>query len=75
MRKCLDSKIFQGEEMRLKNIVAYQSLFAEIGFQNLGRASAWFQAFLSSANEVSTGPTCQFVYLCLHGLFSGCLIG
>ena len=23
------------------------------------------QGFLSSANEVSTGPTCQFVYVCL----------
>ena len=26
-------------------------------------------AFLSSANEVSTGPTCQFLFVCLSGLF------
>ena len=25
--------------------------------------------FLSSANEVSTGPTCQFLWVCLSGLF------
>ena len=32
-----------------------------------------YTSFLSSANEVSTGPTCQFVsvcvFMCLSGLF------
>ena len=33
--------------------------------------SWYYIPFLSSANEVSTGPTCQFQFVCVLGCISG----
>ena len=37
--------------------------------------SLFFSLFLSSANEVSTGPTCQFLSVCLFVCLSVCVSG
>ena len=57
-------KVWRNNDIFLEKVV-FEEIFQQLNYKDIS------ELFLSSANEVSTGPTCQFLSVCLSVCLSG----